>query len=112
LRDAYIALFERKPGLDAAGEAVGDLASTVDKEVMGPLRKYEALVDERTRNKIYQIHNLVAQLRGHPSVAAINNFKTLRNDFYRLIEEARELLKPSGVLERTGIRNEPRGGSS
>jgi hypothetical protein len=78
--------------------------------VMGPLRKYEALVDERTRSKIYEIHNWIAQLRGHPSSVTIDNFKSLRNDFYRLIEEARELLKPSGVLTRTGISTEQRGG--
>jgi hypothetical protein len=105
LREAYLDLFETEPGLDADGQAVGDLAATVDREVMRPLRKYEALVDEQTRNKIYEIHNLVAQLRGDPSADAINNFKSLRNDFYRLIEEARELLKPSGVLTRAGIRN-------
>lgn len=103
LREAYISLFERDGGLDADGTMVGRLASKIDGDVMRPLRKYEALLDNLTRAKIFEIHNVIAQLRGNPSPATIGNFKSFRNDFYGLIEEARELLKPSDVLSRTGI---------
>jgi hypothetical protein len=103
LREAYITLFERRESLDADGAAVGRIASRIDGEVMGPLRKYEALLDDQTRAKIYQVHNVIAQLRGNPSPATIDNFKNFRNEFFGLIEEARELLKPTGVLSRTGI---------
>ena len=112
LREAYLDFFERRGGLGADGAAVGRLASKVDSEVMGPLGKYGAIVDERTRGKIYEIHNVIAQLRGNPSPNTINNFKSFRNDFYALIEEARDLLKPSGVLSRTGIGYEKERGSS
>ena len=105
LREAYLTLFEREGSLDADGATVGRLASKVDGEVMSPLRKHEALLDERTRAKIYEIHNVIAQLRGTPSPATISNFKSFRNDFYGLIEEARELLRPSAVLSRTEISN-------
>jgi hypothetical protein len=106
LREAYITLFEREGSLDADAATVGRLASKVDGEVMSPLRKHEALLDERTRAKIFEIHNVIAQLRGSPSSATISNFRNFRNDFYGLIEEARELLKPSGVLSRTEIGKE------
>ena len=70
---------------------------------MGPLRKYEALLDKRTKDKIFEIHNVIAQLRENPSPAIISNFKNFKNGFYNLTEEARELLKPSDVLSRIGI---------
>jgi hypothetical protein len=105
LREAYLTLFERNDGLDVDGAAVGRLASRVDGEVMRPLRKYEALLDERTRAKVYEVHNVIAQLRGSPSPETVKNFKSFRNDFYALIEEARKLLKPTGILSRTGIIN-------
>jgi hypothetical protein len=103
LREAYITFFEREGSLDADGATVGRLASRVDGEVMRPLRKYEALLDEETRAKVYQVHNVIAQLRGTPSAETIDKFKNFRNQFYSLIEEAREVLKPTGVLSRTGI---------
>jgi hypothetical protein len=110
LREAYLAFFERKPGLDADPQSVGNLASSVDKDVMMPFRKYETLVDDQTRSKIYQIHNLIAQLRGNPSSEAIANFRSVKGEFFRLTEEARVLLRPSGLLARSGVVGEQRGG--
>jgi hypothetical protein len=103
LREAYLSLFERDGGLSMDAAAAGIMAANIDKEIMSPLREYEALLDETTRAKIYEIHNVVAQLRENPSATTINNFKSFRDDFYRLIEEARVLLRPSEVLSRTGV---------
>jgi hypothetical protein len=103
LREAYLAFFEKQGGLGTDGAAIGRLASKVDHEVMSPLGKYGPIVDEQTRRKVYEIHNVIAQLRGNPDPSTIDNFRSFRNDFYALIEEARGLLKPSDVLQRLGI---------
>jgi hypothetical protein len=112
LREAYLSLFERDGGVSTDATAVGMMAAEIDKELMSPLRRYEALLDETTRAKIYEIHNVVAQLRGDPTPTTIENFKNFRDGFYRLIEEARALLKPSDVLSRTGVDNQQERGSS
>lgn len=112
LREAYLSLFERDGGLSMDAAAAGMMAAKIDKELMSPLRKYEALLDETTRTKIYEIHNVVAQLRENPSTTTINNFKSFRDDFYRLIEEARVLLRPSEVLSRTVVGGQKERGPS
>jgi hypothetical protein len=106
LTEAYLMLFEREGALDVDTHAIGRLAAKVDGLMMSPLRKYDALIDEQTRNKIYEIHNVVAQLRGNPNRDAVTNFKAFKNEFYVLIDQARVMLKPSGLLTRAGATQE------
>jgi hypothetical protein len=82
---------------------------------MKPFRKYQPLLDQQTIEKIYDIHNILAQFQDNPSLSAIERFRSRKAEFLRDIREARDTLELEQILSRKGIINresyKPQGGS-
>jgi dihydroxyacetone kinase len=106
LTEAYLMLFEHHGALEGDCRAIGRLAAKADGVLMAPLRNYETLIDEETRNKIYAVHNVVAQLRGNPGPGTVTNFKGFKNEFYVLVNGAKAMLNPNDLLVRAQVIKE------
>jgi hypothetical protein len=100
---AYVKLFERKEAIDARGKQFMELVADADNDLMKPLRKYQAKLDDETKAKIFNIHNILAQYYPDASDEAIEEFKTRRAEFYARIEDAQRFLRPDLILYRLGV---------
>ncbi len=113
LMRAYRDLFEDE-GKTATGEAFAKIASKADNDVMRPFRKYQTLLDKQTMDKIYYIHNILAQFQDNPSPEAIERFRSWKAEFFANIDDTRNVLQPEQILKRKGIISsvpyEPQGG--
>lgn len=112
---AYIRLFEGE-GATATGEDFAKIALKADNDIMTPFRRYQPLLDEQTSNKIYYIHNILAQFQDNPNPDTIEHFRNWKTKFFDTISDARTLLQPEQILKRKGIIGsvsyEPQGGKS
>jgi hypothetical protein len=110
---AYIDLFEGE-GKTAARKAFAKIASKAYNDVKTPFDKYQYLLDEQTRNKIYSILNILDQFRDNPSPEAIELFRSRKAEFFANIDDTRKILQPEQILKRKGIISsvpyEPHGG--
>lgn len=102
LTRAYMRLFEWE-GATATGEAFAKIALKADNDVMVPFRRYQPFLDEQTMNKIFYIHNILAQFQDTPSPGAIERLRNWKAEFYENIDGARALLQPEQILKRKGI---------
>ncbi len=99
---AYLRLFEGE-GAIVTGEAFAKIALKADNDVMRPFRKYQPLLDKQTIDKIYYIHDILAQFQDNPSPDAIESFRSWKAEFYNEISDARDILQPELILYRKGI---------
>ena len=100
---AYVDIFEKKEGVEATGKDFMDIIAKADNDLMKPLRKYQAKLDSTTKAKIFNVHNILAQYYPNASNQALMNFKTQKNQFYKVIHEAQDFLKPELILRRLGV---------
>jgi len=104
---AYLRIFEGKDALDAQGKQFSEIVEKADNELMKPLRQFSAKLDDETKNKIFRIHNVLAQYYPDASDAAIQEFKTRKVEFYKLIDETVKAITPDLILSRLGILSRP-----
>ncbi len=104
---AYLKIFESKEGLDAQGIQFSNIVVKADNDLMEPLRKYQAKLDNDTIAKILNVHNILAQYYPEASNEAINKFKSRKNDFYVISDEVRRFIKPDMILNRIGLVSKP-----
>ncbi len=109
LTKAYLGIFEGKDALDAQGKQFSEIVEKADNELMKPLRKFSAKLDDETKNKIFHIHNILAQYYPEPSRDAIQGFKERKGEFYRLVNDTTEFLRPDLILSRLGVVSRPLG---
>ncbi len=102
LRDAYIRLFEGE-GNTATEEAIAKIALEVDNNIMRPFRRYQMLLDGQTIDKVFYVHNILAQVYDNPSSDTIASFRSFKNKFYKAISDASHSLQPELILQRKGI---------
>lgn len=100
---AYVKIFERKDAVNAQGKQFTEIIAEADNDLMKPLRKYQAKLDDETKAKIFNIHNILAQYYPDASDEAIEGFKRHKAEFYILIDDAQRFLKPDHILHRLGL---------
>jgi hypothetical protein len=104
---AYVRIFEGEDALDAEGKRFSALVEKADNELMKPLRQFEAKLDDDTKNKIFYVHNILAQFYPDASTEAIKSFKSRKGEFYRLIDGTIKALRPDLILNRLGVVSQP-----
>jgi hypothetical protein len=100
---AYVKIFERKSGIEAGAKELIAIIAEADNDLMKPLRKYQAKLDDETKASIFRIHNVLAQYYPDASEAAIENFRRRKAEFYSYIDDAQRILKPVLILYRLGL---------
>jgi hypothetical protein len=81
-----------------------------DNELMKPLRQFSVKLDDETKNKIFRVHNILAQYYPDASLEAIQAFKRRKVEFYKLIDDTIQAIRPDLILTRLGIVSRPLGG--
>src|SRR5271165_1086413 len=104
---AYVQIFEGKDALDAEGKGFSEIVAKADNELMRPLRQFEAKLDDETKKKIFDVHNILAQFYPNASPDAIKSFKSRKGEFYRMIDETIKALRPDLILNRLGVVSRP-----
>lgn len=111
LAKAYLRIFEGKVGLDAHGKKFSEMVEEADNELMKPLRQFSVKLDDETKNKIFRVHNILAQYYPDASSDSIEAFKKRKVEFYKLIDDTTQVLRPDLILSRLGVVSRPlRGG--
>lgn len=103
LTKAYLRIFEGKDSAGARGQAFKKIVAQADNELMAPLRKYQAKLDDETKSKIFLVHNILAQYYPDATDAAIEGFKQRKSEFYAHIDDAIKTLRPDLILQRLGV---------
>ena len=97
LRQAYLHIFERESSSIGSSEEDGDTRmETAVRAVMDPLRKYTAVVDEATLQRIYGVQHALLQLKG----VTARDLIVKRNEYFNLVDSARQFV----VLDRLAYR--------
>jgi hypothetical protein len=86
LTKAYLRIFEGKDSAGARGRDFTKIVAQADNELMAPLRKYQAKLDDETKAKIFFVHNILAQYYPDATDAAIEGFKRRKSEFYAHID--------------------------
>jgi len=102
LIDAYVRLFEDEGARTTPAE-FAKIAAKADNDVMRVFRKYQPLLDRQTSEKIYYLHNILAQFTSDPSADAIQRFRSWKAEFFNHIRDVQDIAKPELILYRRGI---------
>jgi hypothetical protein len=100
---AYLGIFEGKDAVEAEGKQFAEIVEKADNDLMKPVRKYSAKLDDKTKAKIFAIHNILAQYYPDPSNEAIAVFKKRKVEFYAKIDDAQKALRPDLILHSLGL---------
>jgi predicted transcriptional regulator len=106
---AYLLIFEGKEALDAQGTRFSEIVEKADNELMEPLRRFSVKLDDETKNKIFYIHNILAQYYPSASHEAMQGLKGRKVEFYSLIDNTTKFLRPDLILNRLGVVSRPLG---
>lgn len=100
---AYLKIFEGKDAINAKGKEFAGIVEEADNDLMKPMRRYSAKLDEETKAKIFSVHNILAQYYPEASDEAVAAFKKRKVEFYAQIEDAQKALRPDLILYRLGV---------
>jgi hypothetical protein len=103
LTKVYLLIFEGKDAVDARGKQFSGIVEHADNDLMKPLRIYSTKLDDETKAKIFDVHNILAQYYPEASEEAIAGFKRRKGEFYGRIEDAQRELRPDLILKRLGL---------
>lgn len=92
LLEAYRMLCENPAIQKAPYTQFSKAITRADALVMTPFTAYAPFLNESIKVHIYGIHNILEQFKHNPSEASVKQFFDFQHEFFRLIEEAINML--------------------